>query len=456
MNSDEKIKLMGEGKISTTLIKIGLPTMIGMMISALYNIVDTFWVGRLGTVEIAAVSVVFPISTVGMAVGLLFGSGANSVIARMLGQKDYDEVKSYSSLAVYSGLGIISLIIITILLFLEPILRLLGTNDVCMDSAKEYAIVFTIGLVFNVFNMTMNNMSVAEGNSMLSMIAMIVGGAVNMILDPILIFSCGMGVAGAALATMISRIISSVIYIRYALSPQSRLSLSLKDFSLDRKHLIEIAKIGLPVAIFQILSGVVTTLLNRVAKIYGEEVQAAIGIVNKILFLEINLLYGFFKGYSPIVGYNFGAGKMDRVNKATKLALIWSTTACVIIGIVVCIFARPIILMFNKESAVVLSVGIETLRLYAISYCMFGFQIIIGNYFLAIGEAKRGGILSIARQGFVYIPLLYIMNGIWGLNGMISAQLISDVISSIINVVIFFIYIRGQECELVSIRNNYI
>jgi len=441
---EKRRKQLGEGKMSKTLLVMGIPTMIGMLVSALYNIVDTYWVGRLGTLATAAVSVVYPLCYIGMFFGLLFGCGANSVIARMLGKKEYDEVKRYSSTAVYFGLAFILLSFFIMLLEINPILLGLGALPKYIELARSYAIIFIVGLLFNVFNMCMNNMIVAEGNSLVSMIAMFVSAIINMILDPIFIYALGMGIEGAAYATLISRIITTVIYLTYVLSGKSMLSIYPKYIAIDKEHIAEIVKIGLPVAVYQLITGAAITIVNLLSKPYGADVQAALGIVNKVMMIEMSALFGFFKGYSPVVGYNFGAGKMERVKQATRLGLIWSTTATVLLGLLFVLFRGKIIYMFNKESAQTLQIGAFALLVYSISYLTYGTQIIIGNFFLAIGQAKRGGLLSMGK-GIMYIAFLFMLNAAFGLGGLIFAQLVADVIGMIITLIVYYSFDKKTE-----------
>lgn len=440
----ERTKLLGEEKMSKTLLIMGIPTMIGMLVSALYNIVDTYWVGRLGTLATAAVSVVYPLSYVGMFFGLVFGCGANSVIARKLGQKEIEEVRKYSSTAVYLGLAFIITSIVVMLAGIDAILAGLGALPAYLDMAKAYGVIFIIGLLFNVFNMCMNNMIVAEGNSFVSMAAMFVGAIINIVLDPVLIFTLDLGIRGAAYATLISRMVSTVIYLVYVLSKKSVLSVNPSDIKIDGEHIKEILKIGLPIAIYQLITGIAITIVNTLAKAYGADAQAALGIVNKIMMIEMSAIFGFFKGYSPVVGYNFGAGRMDRVKEATKIGLIWSTLTTMILGVIFMVFRGSIVHMFNKESADVLVIGSFALVVYAISYFTYGLQIIIGNYFLAIGEAKRGGLTSMGK-GLLYIVLLFVMNAILGLDGLIFAQLVTDVVGTVITIVVYNLFERNNS-----------
>lgn len=435
----DKTKLLGEEKMGKTLIVMGLPTMIGMLVSALYNLVDAYFVGKLGTLPMAAVSVVNPLSYVGMFVGLLFGCGGNSVIARAFGRGDRDKVKKYSATATYAALAVITVLIVLLLLFLNPVIYVLGCMPEYEKMARAYAVIFIIGLFFNVFNMCMNNMIVAEGNSFTSMAAMFMGAVVNIVLDPLLILHLNMGVVGASVATLIARMISSAIYIAYILGKKSLLSINPLDTMFNREYIRDIVAVGIPVALFQLINGIGQTLINNLARKYGADAQAALGIVSKVMFLELNLLYGFFKGYSPVVGYNYGAGNVGRVKEATKLALIWSSSVTLLLGIIMIIFRNSIITCFNQESAQVLQIGAFALVIYSISYLTYGSQIIIGNYFIAIGEAKIGGLLSIGK-GVIYIAYLILMERVFGLMGIVLAQLCADFTGTLITIVSYVKY----------------
>lgn len=435
--SKKRMELLANADISTALLKLGIPTLAGTMISALYNVVDAFWVGKLGTLQTAAVSIVYPLTMLGMAFGMLFGSGANSNIARFLGKKEYGKVKEYSSTAVFTGIGTITVLVAGMLLFLEPLLRLLGATEGNFVYAKEYAVIFIIGLIFNVFNMSMNNIIVAEGNPSMSMAAMLAGGITNLALDPILIFGCNMGVRGAAVATLISRLVSAAIYLSYLMKGASYVALSPRYFKPSMELYREVFKIGLPFCFFQLLNGFAVSLTNIAAKPFGDAAIATMGIVNRIMSLEAQGLYGFFKGYSPLVGFNYGAGNIERVKKATKTAIQWSTVANIIFGGICIVFAEPLIYLFNQESAEVLNLGTMALRVNGISYLALGFQIVINNYFLAIGKAKQGAVLSICRQGLFFIPNLLVFSSIWGITGVILSQLAADVCSTILTVILW-------------------
>lgn len=431
------IFLLEKENIKTALLKLGIPTMIGMLVSAFYNLVDSFFVGQLGTLQTVAVSIIYPLTMVGTGIGLLFGNGAGSNISRLLGKKDYEQVKVYSSTAIISGIATISCLIVFMLIFFNPLIYILGVTKDSFAYTKEYGTIFTIGLLFNVFNMMMNNLIVSEGRSSFGMIAMLIGGCFNLVLDPLLIFGCGFGVSGAALATLISRLVSTALYIYYLIKKNSYLKVSFKYYSFNKKVYAEIFKIGLPICFFQFLSGGAVSLTNIVAKNFGDTAIAAMGIVNRIMSLETQALYGFLKGYSPLVGYNYGANNMLRVKESTKTAILWSTTVNILFGLICIIFTKRCIYMFNQESATVLAIGSIALRINALSFMTLGIQIVIGNYFLAIGKAKKGGVLSICRQGLFFIPLLLILSSLFGIIGLIIAQLVSDILATIVTLIMW-------------------
>lgn len=434
---EKRVYLLEQENVKKALLKLGIPTMIGLLVSALYNIVDAFFVGQLGTMQIAAVSVVYPVTMIGTGIGLLFGSGAGSYVSRLLGKKEFDNVSAVSSTTVISGIVTISTFVGAMLLFFEPLMKVLGVTEGIMPYAKEYGLIYIAGLIFNVFNVMVNNMLVAEGASSFSMTAMMIGGCTNIVMDPVLIFGCGMGIKGAALATLFSRMVSTGLYLSYLLRGKSYMKVSFKRFQPTASLYSEIFKIGVPICIIQLLTGVTVSLTNVMAKPYGETAIAAMGIVNRFMSIEVSALYGFLKGYSPLVGYNYGAGNLDRVKDSTNIALRLSTIVNILFGIICIVFSREIIHLFNRESVKVLEIGKMALTVDAVSFMTLGLQIVIGNYFLAIGKAKQGGILSICRQGVFFIPFLLVFTYVWGLTGLIMAQLGADLSASFLTLIMW-------------------
>lgn len=246
MNSnDEKLQMMRDEKIPKVLIKLGMPTMIGMMVSALYSVVDAYFAGWLGTSQMGAVSIVFPIVQIIVGLGMTFGSGAASYISRLLGEENHDKANKVASTALFSSLFVGALSITIALCFLDNILVALGATETILPYAREYAVIYITGSILNIFNVTMNNVITAEGRSKLTMISMLIGGGLNVILDPIFMFPLGFGVAGAAIATVISQAATTCLYFWYIFGKKGYLRFSIKLFAFDRSIFSEIFKVGI-------------------------------------------------------------------------------------------------------------------------------------------------------------------------------------------------------------------
>lgn len=426
---NNQIYLLKEEKVSKALLKLGIPSMIGMMISALYNIVDAYFVGKLGTSEIAAVSVVYPLSIVILGCSLLFGCGAGSYVSRLLGDKKYKEASICASTALVTSCIIGIIIISVMLIFINPMLRVLGATNTTFVFAKEYAEVFILGLVFNVFNATLNNIITAEGASVFGMKAMLYGGIINMILDPILITTLNFGVRGAAYATLISRLVSFSVYLLYILRGKGVLKFAFINFKPSKRMYNEILKVGIPMLVYQVLTSIALSLINSLSSIYGDSAVAALSIVSRIMSLTCMAVFGFLKGYQPFVGYNYGANKMNRVKKSTKLSLIWTTSFCMIVSILCIVFCRQIIMMFSKNDIEVISIGCKSLIFNSIMFIFFGYQAVYSQMYLSFGRAKEGGLISLGRQGIFFIPIIFILSNTLGLNGILYTQPLADCFS---------------------------
>lgn len=433
MNEDnKKRRLMEEENVSKSLLKLGIPTMIGMMTSALYNLVDTYFVGTLGTSQTAAVSAAYPLSILFLAIGLLFGTGGSSYLARLLGNRQIKKANQCFTTSVITAVMVSIGVTIIMLLILTPLLSVLGATSTMMPYAKAYAVPFIIGLVINVFNITVNNMIAAEGATGFSMIAMLAGGITNMILDPVLILGCNMGVRGAAIATLISRCVSLIFYVGYLVSGKSSFQFSIKNFKPESEMYTQIFKIGLPMLCYQLLCSIALSATNYCAKGYGDAVVAGIGVSNRILSLGSMMLTGFLKGFQPFVGFNYGAKKYDRVRNATRLAKIWTTAFCVIIGLAVIVFHKELIHAFTAAGdADMIRYGGINLILNAVTFMGLGFSMVYDFLFLGIGKAKEAGMISVTRQGIFFLPLIFLLPMIFGVKGVLLAQPLADILTYI-------------------------
>ena len=435
MNSQsKKMELLGSTSIPKALLAMGIPTMIGMLVNAFYNLVDAYFVGGLGESQMGAISVVYPLGQVVVGLGLLFGNGAASYISRLLGRGDKENADKVASTALYSSVSVGAVIIIISMVFLHPILKLLGATDSILPYAATYAGIYIVSCIFNVFNVTMNNIVTSEGAAKTTMCALLTGAVLNIALDPLFIYVFDLGVAGAAIATAISQVVSTCVYLTYIFRKKSVFHFRVKDCTYTKETMSEIFKIGIPTLVFQILTSVSISLINNAAGDYGDSAIAGMGVVTRLISMGSLSVFGFIKGFQPIAGYSYGAKKFDRLREAIKTSILWSTVFCVIFGVILALFPTAIVSQFTKGDAGMIRIGAASLRANGISIMLFGFYTVYSSLFLALGKGREGFILGACRQGICFIPVILLLPMVWGLNGIMYAQPIADVLSAVITV----------------------
>ena len=435
MNSQsKKMELLGSTSIPKALLAMGIPTMIGMLVNAFYNLVDAYFVGGLGESQMGAISVVYPLGQVVVGLGLLFGNGAASYISRLLGRGDKENADKVASTALYSSVSAGAVIIIISMVFLYPILKLLGATDSILPFAATYASLYIVSCIFNVFNVTMNNIVTSEGAAKTTMCALLTGAVLNIALDPLFIYVFNLGVAGAAIATAISQVVSTCVYLTYIFRKKSVFHFRVKDCTYTKETMSEIFKIGIPTLVFQILTSVSISLINNAAGDYGDSAIAGMGVVTRLISMGSLSVFGFIKGFQPIAGYSYGAKKFDRLREAIKTSILWSTVFCVIFGVILALFPTAIVSQFTKGDAEMIRIGAASLRANGISIMLFGFYTVYSSLFLALGKGREGFILGACRQGICFIPVILLLPIVWGLNGIMYAQPIADVLSAVITV----------------------
>ena len=433
-NQSKKMELLGNASIPKALLSMGIPTMIGMLVNAFYNLVDAYFVGGLGESQMGAISVVYPLGQVVVGLGLLFGNGAASYISRLLGRGDKENANKVASTALYSSVSVGAVIIIISMVFLHPILKLLGATDSILPFAATYASIYIVSCIFNVFNVTMNNIVTSEGAAKTTMCALLTGAVLNIALDPLFIYVFDLGVAGAAIATAISQVVSTCVYLTYIFRKKSVFHFRVKDCTYTKETMSEIFKIGIPTLVFQILTSVSISLINNAAGDYGDSAIAGMGVVTRLISMGSLSVFGFIKGFQPIAGYSYGAKKFDRLREAIKTSILWSTAFCVIFGVILALFPTAIVSQFTKGDAEMIRIGAASLRANGISIMLFGFYTVYSSLFLALGKGREGFILGACRQGICFIPVILLLPIVWGLNGIMYAQPIADVLSAVITV----------------------
>lgn len=429
-----RIYLLEEADVASALLKLGIPTMLGMLISALYNAIDAYFVGGLGTSQMGAVSVVFPIVQIIIGLGMMFGAGASSYISRLLGKGDNRQADKTASTALFSGLLTGAVIITGILVFLDPVLTMLGATETILPYARAYAKLYVTGSIINVFTVMMNNFLTAQGATRFTMIAMLTGSIANVILDPIMIYGMNLSIEGAAIATVISLCINMSLYLGYLARKRGVLRFSFKNITPSRKIYAEVLKIGIPVLMFQLLSSAAMGSVNTASKAYGDYAVAAMGAVTRIMTVVTYVVFGFLKGFQPFAGYNYGAKKFDRLKRAIHLCMVWSTGFCALAALILILFAHPIMSLFG-ENAEMIELAARALKLNAALFITFGFQMVYATLYLAIGKSMAGGLLSLSRQGIFFFPLIFILPPLLGLTGVIWVQPAADLLAASLTVI---------------------
>ncbi|WP_297204220.1 MATE family efflux transporter [uncultured Brachyspira sp.] len=452
--TDQKIELFENYPVSKALITLALPTILGMLVNVFYNMVDTFFVGQTGDPnQVAAVSLCMPIYLLLMAFGNIFGIGGGSYISRKLGIKDYDSVKKISSFSFYASIivGFVSMAIYII--FMKDILKISGASPNTYQFSKDYLMIVAFGAPFVVNQMAMGQIVRAEGSSKEAMIGMMIGTVVNIVLDPIMILYMNMGVAGAALATIIGNACSTFYYIYHIVRKKSFLSIHVKDFSLHQDILINVFSIGIPVSINNILMSASNVLINNFAAAYSDNVVAGLGVAQRIFTLVILVFIGLSQGLQPFVGYNFAAKNYKRMNSAIKLSCVIS----VIIGFLLLglslIFGRWSVSVFiNNEE--VIDYGFKFLiASYAIAP-IIGFQFVFMSTFQALGKSIPSLVLSLSRQGIAFVPTILIGTKLFGINGIIWSQPIADIVSVALATVMYIYIYRKMKKKAMEEENN--
>ena len=377
---------------------------------------------------------VYPLGQVVVGLGLLFGNGAASYISRLLGRGDKENADKVASTALYSSVSVGAVIIIISMVFLHPILKLLGATDSILPYAATYAGIYIVSCIFNVFNVTMNNIVTSEGAAKTTMCALLTGAVLNIALDPLFIYVFDLGVAGAAIATAISQVVSTCVYLTYIFRKKSVFHFRVKDCTYTKETMSEIFKIGIPTLVFQILTSVSISLINNAAGDYGDSAIAGMGVVTRLISMGSLSVFGFIKGFQPIAGYSYGAKKFNRLREAIKTSILWSTVFCVIFGVILALFPAAIVSRFTKGDAEMIRIGAASLRANGISIMLFGFYTVYSSLFLALGKGREGFILGACRQGICFIPVILLLPMVWGLNGIMYAQPIADVLSAVITV----------------------
>lgn len=430
MNENE---LMSYMEISKAVATMAIPSVISSLVTVVYNMADTFFVGQTGDpLQVAAVSLTNPIFILFMAFANMFGMGGSAAASIAMGEKNEKRMKNVSSFITYASFIVGIFFAVILLIFSKPILQIFGANNQTYDLAYGYLFHISYGAPFIIWSAAASFVVRAEGASKEAMIGSMIGTIVNIVLDPIMISGLHMGAAGAAIATTIGNILASLYYVWYFIKKSNYFSIHPRYFKWKDKILTSVCSSGFPTAIFSVLMSVSTIVLNQILVVYGNAPVAAIGIVFKANMFITFLQMGLANGVQPLLGYNFGSGDIKRFREVES----YTKKCCLIVGIIATllyfVFRTQIIAMFINDSEVI-NYGVLMLIGYMISGPVVGLLFVNMNCMQSVGRALPATILSVLRQGVLLIPMLYILNAIAGLHGVIYGQALTDYIAVILS-----------------------
>ncbi|MGN0395392.1 MAG: MATE family efflux transporter [Coprococcus sp.] len=436
MTQDEKVKYMTTERIPRLICRMAVPTIISMLVSTFYNMVDTIFVGKLDTQSTGAVGVAFSVMALLQAIGFFFGHGSGNYISRALGAREYEKAEHMSATGFYFSLAAGVVIGVLGFIFVSPISRFLGSTQTILPYANSYLRIIFIGTPFIIGSFVLNNQMRFQGNACVAMVGIVSGAILNIILDPVLIFGCGLDIAGAAIATVISQAVSFFILfiMNIKLSP---IKVSISNVSFKGYYFGQMFKGGIPSLCRQGIGSVATICLNTAAGNYGgamaDAAIAAMGVVSRITMFANSALIGFGQGFQPVCGTNYGAGKYDRVREAFWFCVKIGTIALTGIAIIGFITAEPLVQMFRNDANVV-EIGSFAIRSQFIVMPTLAWTILCNMLLQTIGLAFKASVVASARQGLFFIPLIFILPVFMGLRGVQLAQMFADALSFLLAV----------------------
>lgn len=437
-SNTDNIEIFRDAPVPKAVISNIIPSIVSMIMVLVYNLADTVFIGRTGNpYMVAAVSVATPVFLIFMAVGMLFGIGGTSLISRMLGEERYDEAKKVSAFCYWTGcaVGIVSMIFIFI--FAEPICLAVGASRDTIEFAKQYLQIVSIGIPFLIVSNSFSNIIRAEGKAKTAMKGMVVGNLINIVLDPVMILLFGWNVAGAAIATVLGNIYSAFYYTRHLTNPNSILSIKKSDYKMEKGIILGVFAIGIPASLNSILMSVSNIVINNVMKGFGDMAVAGLGAAMKVNMIVVMLLIGLGTGVQPLLGYCYGAGNRKRYMAVLRFSIVLALMLSVIMTFICYVFALDLVKVILDDPEA-LGFGESFSRIYILSGPIMGILFVMINAIQSTGAALPSLILSISRQGLLYMPILYIFTHIFDEARMMAlAQPVTDYLAALLAVILF-------------------
>ncbi|MBR6825714.1 MAG: MATE family efflux transporter [Oscillospiraceae bacterium] len=441
--SELHYRKMTQTPVSKLILRLGMPTTVSMLITSIYNMADTYFVGTLGESAQAATGILFALQCVIQGISFMLGHGSGSLVAKALAKKDAREASGYISTAFYTG-GVVGCIIMALgFLFLNPLLRLLGSTETILPYAREYGMWVLIACPFMICSLILNNNLRFEGKAFYAMFGLTTGGILNIFGDWYLVTVADMGVYGAGMATAVSQMISFVILlVMYCTKAQGKIRLSYT--SREVKDYLAIMRVGLPSLIRQSLTAISGSLLNNLTKPFGDAAIAAMSVVNRYSMFVMCVGLGIGQGFQPVAAFNYEAGEKKRVRKGLLFTMGFSAVFISIMAVVTFLFAENIVMLFQKAETVV-TVGARALRFAAVGLCFMPLSIPINMLYQSIRKAGVASFLSTLRSGALLIPTLLIGVPLLGLTGIQIAQPVSDCFAGLICIPFILRFLRKES-----------
>lgn len=442
MTYEEKYQLMINTPISRLIPRLAVPTIISMLITSIYNMADTFFVSQLSTSASGAVGVNFSLMAMIQAIGFTLGMGSGNFMSRMLGAREQEKAQRACSTAVYTAFALGLLLAITGIANIDSLVRMLGATETIAPYAKDYGRYILIAAPYMTVSFVFNNHLRSQGNAALSMIGITTGGILNVILDPVLIFGLKMGISGAAIATIFSQFVSFTILLVLVIRSGNVLKPHPRYFTFQGWVYKEILSAGMPTLGRQGLASAASVLLNVASSGFGDAAVAAMSIVTRIMMFINSALIGFGQGFQPVCGFNFGAGRYDRVLEAYFFCRRVALVFLLVMGVIMFAISTPIMRLFRKEDAEVIRIGALALKMQC---CLLPFQsyTIIGNMLTqSIGYSFRATLTAISKQGLFFIPAILILPPLLGIPGLQLAQPVADGLTFVLTQVIVVMVVK--------------
>jgi putative MATE family efflux protein len=419
---------MTKEPVGRLVVTLGIPTTISMLVTNIYNMVDTMFVGKLGTSASGAVGIIFGFMSILQAFGFMFGQGAGSIISRRLGNKDTESASMVASTSFFSAMFMGALIGIIGLVFNTQIVMMMGSTDTILPYAKTYSTYIMIAAPFMTCTFTLNNILRFEGKASLAMVGLMSGALLNIIGDPIFMFGLHMGIAGAGLSTALSQFVSFLILLFMFLSGRTQSRLSIRRFTRDWRVMFDIVGTGFPSLVRQGLQAVATMVLNQQARVYGDAAVAAMSIVSRISFFIFAVGLGIGQGFQPVCGFNYGAKKFGRVKAAFRFTLVLSEVLIGTVAIIGLIFSNEAIAIFRDDYDVI-AFGTPALRYQCLGLFLNPLIVLSNMTLQSTGQKGWATLLALTRSGLYFIPMLYILSNTLGAFGIQIAQPVADILS---------------------------